>query len=140
MDEREGKGPVPIHSDIYVYASILSPTKAVTYTVPSSSTSSTSSFKLSSETETMPASNPRRVYIHVIQTSGYYRTSPTPLDSELCDAQSLPKTRATVRINGVGGLELSEGDGAFAVGGAGEMLEIDNVGEVDAEFLVFDVA
>lgn len=38
-----------------------------------------------------------------------------------------------------GGLELSEGDGAFAWGAAGDKLHIENVGSTPAEVLVFDL-
>lgn len=42
-----------------------------------------------------------------------------------------------MRVNG--GLELAEGDGAFAMGTKGDMLEFENVGEGNAEFLLFDI-
>lgn len=64
----------------------------------------------------------RKTYIHVIQTSGF----------------NVGKAKgARVRLND--GLELSEGDGAFALGQEGDVIEFRNVGDVDAEFLVFDI-
>lgn len=38
-----------------------------------------------------------------------------------------------------GGLKLAEGDGAFALGGQGEKIEVTNVGNQVAEVLLFDV-
>jgi hypothetical protein len=38
-----------------------------------------------------------------------------------------------------GGLELAEGDGAFAIGEEGQPIEIKNVGESTAEVLLFDL-
>ena len=64
----------------------------------------------------------RKAYIHVVQTSGYNTEA---------------STGQTVSVNGQ--LELREGDGAFAWGKAGENLVIENVGEGQAEVLVFDI-
>lgn len=64
----------------------------------------------------------RRGYIHVVQTSGY---------------NTGKATGATVQING--GLKLAEGDGAFAIAGKGETIEVTNVGNKVAEVLLFDV-
>jgi len=64
----------------------------------------------------------RRAYVHVIQTSGY---------------NTGKATGATVQLNG--GLQLAEGDGAFAVASEGEKIEVKNVGDKVAEVLLFDV-
>ncbi|KAG8939885.1 hypothetical protein FRC00_013434, partial [Tulasnella sp. 408] len=64
----------------------------------------------------------RKGYVHVIQTSGYNTGA---------------AKGNKVRVNG--GLELSEGDGAFAWGAAGDKLQIENVGTTPAEVLVFDI-
>jgi quercetin 2,3-dioxygenase len=64
----------------------------------------------------------RKSYVHVIQTSGYNTGA---------------AKGARVKING--GLELAEGDGAFALGKEGDKLEVENVGNAPAEVLVFDV-
>ncbi|KAG8714857.1 hypothetical protein FRC11_006773 [Ceratobasidium sp. 423] len=54
-DEREGAGPTPVHAQLSVYASILSPGKTVTHT-------------FSKPAEGQSA---RKAFVHVIQTSGY---------------------------------------------------------------------
>lgn len=64
----------------------------------------------------------RKAYVHVVQTSGY---------------NAKTSKGATVKING--GLELKEGDGAFAMGKSGDKLEIENIGDVPAELIVFDI-
>lgn len=55
LNKREGEGPTPVHAQLSVYASILSPGKTVTHTFPQPA-------------EGQPA---RKAYIHLIQTSGY---------------------------------------------------------------------
>ena len=60
--------------------------------------------------------------MHVIQTSGY---------------NTGEATGTKVRLNG--GLELGEGDGAFAMAKGGETLEVENIGDGKAEVLVFDL-
>lgn len=53
-NEREGDGPTPVHAQLSVYASILSPGKSVTHTFPAPG-----------------AGQPdRKSYVHLIQTSG----------------------------------------------------------------------
>lgn len=64
----------------------------------------------------------RKAYVHVVQTSGY---------------NAKTSKGATVKING--GLELKEGDGSFAMGKSGDKLEIENIGDVPAELIVFDI-
>jgi hypothetical protein len=64
----------------------------------------------------------RKAYLHVIQTSGYN------------DGKA---TGNLLKVNG--DLYLSEGDGAFAQGPDGEAITIENVGDGDAEVLVFDL-
>ena len=80
----------------------------------------------SSLTHIFPApgreSNKRRAYVHVIQTSGYNPGK---------------ATGATVQLNG--GLQLAEGDGAFAIAPEGERIEVRNVGQEVAEVLLFDI-
>ncbi|KAH7106074.1 pirin domain-containing protein [Auriculariales sp. MPI-PUGE-AT-0066] len=99
--ERETSGPTPVNSPVTVWATILSQGKAVTHRVPKPSA---------------------KVYVHVIQTSGY---------------NTGPASGATVEVNGT---QLREGDGAFVYATkAGDELVINNVGASDAEFLVFDV-
>jgi redox-sensitive bicupin YhaK (pirin superfamily) len=74
-------------------------------------------------TQAYPANSvERKAYIHVVQTSGY---------------NTGPATGARVKVNG--GLELGEGDGAFATGEDGDKIEIENVGDKPAEFLLFNI-
>ena len=51
LDEREGNGPTPVHSQISMQAGIISPGKTVEYS--------------------FPEGQDRKSYIHVVQTSGY---------------------------------------------------------------------
>jgi redox-sensitive bicupin YhaK (pirin superfamily) len=111
VDEREGAGPVPIHAPVSVYASILSPATTVEH----------------SFTAPAPGESLSKAYIHVIQTSGYNAKN----------ARSKSEGGARVIVNG--GLELGEGDGAFAMGSTGDKWDIENIGEGDAELLVFDI-
>ncbi|KAH7102726.1 pirin domain-containing protein [Auriculariales sp. MPI-PUGE-AT-0066] len=99
--QREASGPVPVNSPVTVWATILSKGKSVTHRIV----------------------KPRaKVYVHVIQTSGY---------------NVGPASGATVEVNGT---QLREGDGAFVYANkAGDELVIENIGAKDAEFLVFDV-
>ena len=46
-------------------------------------------------------------------------------------------TGAQIKLNG--GLELREGDGSFAGAAGGEVIQIENTGDRDAELLVFDL-
>jgi len=64
----------------------------------------------------------RRAYVHVVQTSGY---------------NTGKASGATVQVNG--GLQLSEGDGVFAIAGEGEKIEVKNIGDKVAEVLLFDL-
>ncbi|CAE6440916.1 hypothetical protein ACGC1H_003648 [Rhizoctonia solani] len=106
LDQREGAGPTPVHAQLSVYASILSPGKTVVHTFP----------------EPKAGEPIRKAFVHVIQTSGY--------NAEAAKG-------AKVQLNG--GLELSEGDGAFAGAAGGEKIQIENTSDRDAEVLVFDL-
>ena len=53
-DAREATGPAPVHSPLSLYATLLSPFKALPHTFPSTGSGSA-----------------RKVYVHVAQTSGY---------------------------------------------------------------------
>ncbi|KIM34328.1 hypothetical protein M408DRAFT_19252 [Serendipita vermifera MAFF 305830] len=63
-----------------------------------------------------------KAYLHVIQTSGYNKGK---------------ATGALVKVNE--NLHLSEGDGAFGHGSKGESVTIENIGDVPAEVLLFDL-
>lgn len=111
VDEREGTGPVPIHAPVSVYASVLSPAATVEHSFPAPSV----------------GERLRKAYIHVIQTTGFN------------PGKALSKLEGGTRVKVNGGLELGEGDGAFAMGNTGDKLEIENVGNGNAEVLVFDI-
>lgn len=100
-DEREGKGPTPVHTPLWLYATLLAPGKILDHKMRMS-----------------------KGYIHVVQTSGY---------------NTRRSTGKKITVNG--GLELSEGDGAFVTrtGDAGETVRVENVGEGEAEVLLFDL-
>jgi len=98
--QREASGPTPIHSALSVYQSILSPGKSVTHNVSRSNA---------------------KVYVHLIQTSGY---------------NTGPATGASVEFAGT---TIREGDGAFVWASKEGELTFNNTGSKDAEFLVFDV-
>jgi len=65
-------------------------------------------------------------YIHVIQTSGY--------NTEAAKG-------ATIKISGGNGVEqvLSEGDGAYISAECEQIITVQNVGDRDAEMLLFDI-
>jgi len=64
-------------------------------------------------------------YIHVIQTSGYNQQA---------------ASGGAVRVSGADGVEqvLREGDGAY-ISGEGQEIKVENVGDVTAEVLLFDL-
>ncbi|KAL7413813.1 pirin domain-containing protein [Mrakia frigida] len=109
-EERETKGPAPVHADLHLFATLLPAASTVYHTFQT------------------PLSNPkslRKAYIHVVQTSGFN------LKESLASG-------ARVKLNG--DLELGEGDGAFITGGkAGMEFALENVGKGEAEVLVFDM-
>lgn len=73
--------------------------------------------------EAWPGSFVRRAYVHIPQTSGY---------------NTKEATGATVQLNGH--VKLREGDGAFVhIDDSDHTLDIANVGDRDAEVLVFDL-
>ncbi|KPV76958.1 uncharacterized protein RHOBADRAFT_34415 [Rhodotorula graminis WP1] len=114
-DERDAEGPAPVHASLSMYASILSPKSSVKHTLAASTT---------------------KAYVHAIMRSGY--RGPTVAASDKFEDGG-----ARVQLNG--GLMLEEGDGAFVtvVGGtdsAAREVELRNVGERDAEFLLFEMS
>lgn len=100
-DTREGEGPTPVHTPLWLYATLLAPSKTVQHKLAMS-----------------------KGYLHVVQTSGY--------NTEVSKGNK-------IKVNG--GLELSEGDGVFITrtGDAGETVTVENVGEGEAEILLFDL-
>ncbi|KAG8814154.1 hypothetical protein FRC17_001273 [Serendipita sp. 399] len=92
-ETREGDGPAPVQSPVWLFSTILSPGKSSA-----------------------------QVYLHVIQTSGYNKGK---------------ASGSLVRVNQ--DVFLSEGDGSFAQGTEGAEITIENVGDQDAEVLLFDL-
>ncbi|WVQ72138.1 hypothetical protein IAR50_001683 [Cryptococcus sp. DSM 104548] len=114
-EERETKGTTPIHSPVYFYASLLSPSKSVNHTLLPSVQSPTSKDKL--------------VYIQLVQSSGY-NTGPADV-----------KSGAAVKVTG-GGQEqvIGEGDGVFIRGGqVEEQVVIESVGQKVGEVVLFEM-
>lgn len=98
---RETSGPAPVNSPVTLSATILSNGRSVTHRAPKASA---------------------KMYVHVIQTSGYN-----------------PKAASGATIE-IAGTQLREGDGAFIYAmQEGDEIQLDNVGAKDAEVLVFDV-
>ncbi|KAG8843671.1 hypothetical protein FRB91_003201 [Serendipita sp. 411] len=104
-DAREGSGPAPVQSPVWLFSTILSPGKSVTHRLlrPSRGTQ-------------------RKAYLHVIQTSGYNKGK---------------ASGSLLKVNK--DLFLSEGDGSFAQGAEGAEITIENIGDQDAEVLLFDL-
>lgn len=134
-DERDTDGPAPVscglpaalaaesdadsfsifqvHANLSMFASILSPKSSVKHEL---------------------AANTTKAYLHNIMRSGYRGPSTAASDK-------FEDGGAMVSVNG--GLILEEGDGAFvevrSTDGSRE-IEVKNVGERDAEWLLFEMA
>ncbi|KAF9820824.1 hypothetical protein IEO21_01051 [Rhodonia placenta] len=107
-DAREASGPAPVHSRLSLYATLLSPSASLPHAFPTDGPGAL-----------------RKVYVHIVQTSGY--------NPEAAGG-------ATVRVSGDGAsVELREGDGAYIVGEAGKEMKVENAGDRVAEILLFDV-
>ncbi|KAF4548200.1 Hypothetical protein D9617_30g011040 [Elsinoe fawcettii] len=95
------EGPIPLHADLSMDASILSPGKKVVHE--------------------LVKDGDRNVYLHLVMTG-----------------RTQPKTGGA-KIQ-VGNVTLGEGDGAFVRTKSGtKTVEIESVGDKDAEFLLFDM-
>lgn len=105
---REDSGPAPVQSGLTLFSTLLSPSASVKHTLLEGSTKE------------------RKVYIHVVQTSGY---------------NTKAATGAAVKVKGEGKVEveLKEGDGAYVFGESGKDITVENVGEKVAEVLLFDL-
>ncbi|CDZ96446.1 RmlC-like jelly roll fold [Phaffia rhodozyma] len=113
--QREASGPAPVHADLHLYATVLPPRHVVTH-----------KFQPSLQRDPdQKVSSARKAYVHVVQTSGF-------------NTGSSFSAGTRIRVND--DLELGEGDGAFVVGGLpGQTMDFENIGEKDAEFIVFDL-
>lgn len=97
-----------MHSRLSLYATLLSPSASLPHAFPTDGPGAL-----------------RKVYVHIVQTSGY--------NPEAAGG-------ATVRVSGDGAsVELREGDGAYIVGEAGKEMKVENAGDRVAEILLFDV-
>lgn len=113
IDERDAKGPTPIHADLNFYATLLNPGKAIEKQVTP---------------KTGGSPGDKLVYVQVVQSSGY-NTGPAPKDG------------AHVKVE-LGGKEqvLGEGDGVFVRGAkTGDDVKVSNVGEKRAEVVLFEM-
>ncbi|KAJ9121348.1 hypothetical protein QFC24_004685 [Naganishia onofrii] len=127
IDEREAKGPAPVHSHIAMFSTLLDPGNKVTHHVTEAYHKFTPDLPLTPSTDASTDGS-KKVYIHVIQTTKYNpRASLTNADA--------PR----IKVNG--DLVLGEGDGAFVTGGkAGdEGLTLENVGGGRAEVVLFEM-
>ncbi|TXT04825.1 hypothetical protein VHUM_04093 [Vanrija humicola] len=116
IDERDAKGPTPIHAALNFYGTLLSPGKSVEHTlVPRLRGDGTSKI----------------AYVQLVQTSGY-NPRKAPKDG---------KGAALVTVK-LGGQEatLGEGDGVFITGvNTGDELTVVNAGEKRAEVVLFEM-
>jgi len=109
-DVREASStPAPVHSPLSFYAAVISPSKSLPRTFPAAGSDAKS-----------------KVYIHIAQTSGYNPAK---------EARG-----AHVKVS-VGDAieELWEGDGAYIFGEPDKELVVENVSDLTAEVLLFDV-
>lgn len=107
-EAREASGPAPVHSHLSLYATLLSPSSALPHTFPTEGDEPL-----------------RKVYVHIVQRSGYNTGE-----------------ASGARVKLVGGdteVELREGDGAYIMGEAGNEMKVENVGDRLAEVLLFDI-
>jgi hypothetical protein len=107
---READGPAPIRSQLRAYASLMDPGVSITHAFhPRRSTGL------------------RKAYIHLVQKSGYNPGKP-----------SGARLRVGAQAQGPM-IELREGDGAYLLVGEDAELKVENAGESEAEFLLFDM-
>lgn len=101
-------------------ASLLSPKASVSHTV-------SRPFNPSAKTQA------KRVYLHLVQSSGYNtRASYTHADAA--------KVKVSAKGKDTEGVVLGEGDGVFIDGGVeGDVVEIESVGGREAEFVLFEM-
>ncbi|GAA5954251.1 hypothetical protein JCM21900_005222 [Sporobolomyces salmonicolor] len=112
-DERDTSGPAPIHASLSMYSSILSPKSSLKHTL---------------------SPNTTKAYLHNIMTSGFRGPNQAASDK-------FEDGGALLQVNG--GLIMEEGDGAFVTVRKGDPgsreIEVKNVGERDAEWLLFEM-
>ncbi|OAX38543.1 RmlC-like cupin [Rhizopogon vinicolor AM-OR11-026] len=107
---READGPAPIRSELRAYASLVDPGISIAHAFrPSRSPDS------------------RKAYIHVVQRSGY-----NPGKASGARLRVGAKSEGPI-------IELREEDGVYLLVDEDAELKVENAGEVEAEFLLFDV-
>ncbi|KAM0752152.1 Pirin-domain-containing protein [Meredithblackwellia eburnea MCA 4105] len=129
LDTREGEGPTPIHSPLTLYASILSPSSTVSHVF--SANSSLSSVAQPFTKSTGPS---RKGYLHLIMRQKGYRLPHQKLSEGPKLAVELVGKDGENQVS-----ELVEGDGLYLDQIEGSLITIKNVGEGDAEFVLFDL-
>lgn len=107
---READGPAPIRSQLRAYASLMDPGVSITHVFHP---------RLSTDL--------RKAYIHLVQKSGYNLGKP-----------SGARLRVGAQADGPI-IELREGDGAYLIVGNDAELKVENAGDGEAEFLLFDM-
>ncbi|KAG6331015.1 hypothetical protein ID866_8076, partial [Astraeus odoratus] len=112
--QREARGPVPVRSELWMYASIIDPGVSLVHT------------PIGKE------QGEKKGYIHVIQKSGYNPGTPSGATIRVGSSKSDGDDSAKH-------VELREGDGAYLSYPKGADLEVSNVGEGTAEVVLFDL-
>ncbi|KAM0753431.1 pirin domain-containing protein [Meredithblackwellia eburnea MCA 4105] len=118
-DAREAEGPTPIHSPLTLYASILTPGKSLCHLFQPS-----------------PGAKCSKGYLHLIMRSTGYRIPGQKIKEG-------PSPKLEVELIGKEGenqiVTLVEGDGVYFDEIGGSEVTIKSVGEVNAEFVLFDL-
>ena len=96
-----------MHSQLTLHASLISPSTTLSHTLPED------------------GGQPRKAYVHVIQTSGY-------------NTGKASGARVKLSVAGGDSIEAAEGDGVYIMGDAGTTFDVQNVGDRVAEVLLFD--
>lgn len=136
--DREAPGPAPVHAPLSLYATLLSPSTSLPYTFTTASSSS-------DQEKEKEQGQERKMYVHVVQTSGYNTGTAGGNTVRISSTQEAGEEK------GGGGVEekvgekgkrevvLREGDGAFVWGKVGGEVKVENVGEGVAEVLLFEM-
>ncbi|KAJ9108589.1 hypothetical protein QFC19_002305 [Naganishia cerealis] len=127
INEREAKGPAPVHSHIAMFSTLLDPGNKVTHYVTEPYHNLTPKLPLTPATDAS-SDGSKKVYIHVVQTTKYNpRASLTNADA--------PR----IKVND--DLVVGEGDGAFVTGikANDQGLTLENVGGGQAEVVLFEM-
>ena len=110
IDEREAKGPSPIHSNLQMAASILTSGKSLTEAF---------------------AADTKKAYLHLIQTAGYRKPGAKPASNS---------AQLKVTSEGATPLVLQEGDGVYITVNGTASLNIESTGDSSAEFVFFQMS